>query len=235
MANPNDTIITSDVHYSDIADKIREKRGISDTWKPNRLIVGLKRVYKKNPTFKIKSLQHFFDGNANSALVNHPNLDTSNVELFDSAFLNNTVVTDVSNMDISSGTNFLSMFAAAPNIHSIPAEWFSNHVNAQKISSMFNGSGIVEVGDINCPNATPTDTVFNKCSSNTKVGNISLPKTVSSTNFFYNNSKLVEVGDVYLPNSKSTASFFYGCKKLITIGIFTIAEATTVDSMFLTA
>lgn len=232
MANPNDTIITSDVHYSDIADKIREKRGISDTWKPNRLIVGLKRVYKKNPTFKIKSLQHFFDGNKNTPLINHPNLDTSNCQLFDSAFMNNTVVTEIHDMDISSGTNFLSMFAGATNCTTIPLDWFENHLIAEKIGSMFMNCGIKETGDIVCPNATNAITIFNKNKAITKVGNIRLDKAPATNNEFYSCSALVEVGDIYVPVSKDVSSFFYGCKKLTTIGTFIIAEATTVDSMF---
>lgn len=232
MANPNDTIITSDVHYSDIADKIREKRGVSDTWKPKRLIVGLKRVYKKNPTFKIKSLYGFFRNNANTELINHPNLDTSNVELFVSAFNANTIVTDVSNIDISSGTNFNSMFADSTNIKIIPSNWFENHLNARAIGSMFMNCGVEEVGDINCPNATNAITIFNKNKAIKKVGNIRLDSAPVTNNEFYNCSALVEVGDIYVPVSTNVSSFFYGCKKLTTIGIFTIAEATTVDSMF---
>lgn len=232
MANPNDTIITSDVHYSDIADKIREKRGISDTWKPKRLIVGLKRVYKKNPTFKIKSLYGFFRNNANTELINHPNLDTSNVELFVSAFNANTIVTDVSNMDVSSGTNFNSMFADSTNIKTIPSNWFENHLNARAIGSMFMNCGVEEVGDINCPNATNAITIFNKNKAIKKVGNIRLDSATTTTNEFYNSSALVEVGDIYVPVSTNVSSFFYGCKKLTTIGTITMNKATNVTTMF---
>lgn len=232
MANPNDTIITSDVHYSDIADKIREKRGISDTWKPNRLIVGLKRVYKKNPTFKIKSLQHFFDGNLNTPLIDHPNLDTSNCELFDSAFFNNTIVTEIHNMDVSSGTNFNAMFSGAANCTTIPLDWFENHLSAISIGSMFMSCGIKQVGNIVCPNATNASTLFNKNKAITTVGNIRLDKAPTTANMFYNSSALISVGDIYVPVSTNVSSFFYGCKKLTTIGTITMNKATNVATMF---
>ena len=136
-----------------MGDEIRIKCGITDTFKPKKLINGIKLIFNRNATPKLKNLANFFKDNKNTAALNVLNFDTSNVEIWNRTFEYNTIVTDITNYDLSSATNIYHMCRGCTALVNISEDLLSDLSNVVGDASMIfaDCTKLIKVGDISLP------------------------------------------------------------------------------------
>lgn len=98
--------------------------------------------------------------------------------------------------------------------------------------SMFYFSALTSFGNIELPNATNTNYMFNNCTSLETVGTLNLPLVGTAENMFSGCSSLQSMGDVNLPAATTVKAMFSNCTVLAAVGSVNIPVAENVNGMF---
>lgn len=97
---------------------------------------------------------------------------------------------------------------------------------------MFYFSALTSSGNIELPNATNTNYMFNNCTSLETVGTLNLPLVGTAENMFSGCSSLQSMGDVNLPAATTVKAMFSNCTVLAAVGSVNIPVAENVNGMF---
>lgn len=171
---------------TDIADAIRNKRGVSTQYKPSQMA----SVVMELPTYRLgkyisnkTDFSHFFAGNSLSTVA--PTVDTSKGTNFSYFFNDCTVLgqyqsdPQVPLYDTSKGTNFSYMFCNCKQLKTVP---LYNTSKGTSFSNMFNGCiRLTSAPAIDTSLGTSFSSMFNGCTALVNIPQIDMSSVTSAS------------------------------------------------------
>ncbi len=130
-------------------------------------------------------------------------------------------------VDSSTATLGTTLFANVGNINKID---FS--LSATQTSSLFNGSFITKLGDVNLPLSTTAATIFQNCYSLTEVGNLNIASATNAQSAFLVCPQLRKIGTITSTAMTIMNTMFQGCYNIRDIAFTSCANVTTATTPF---
>ncbi len=155
-----------------------------------------------------------------TALVNLPDVDTSNAENMSNMFAGCTSLTNINNLTNYSLSykDISGMFNGCSSITSVPS--YLDIEESNNISYMFSGTGITT--DVVFNNISGLDTInglYEGCASLVTATHLDSCYPSGMDAVFANCTSLTTVGSLYCENATSMWNIFYNCTNLTSIGI----------------
>lgn len=181
-----------------------------------------------------------------------PDIDTSDLDVFDYMFFNCHSLKSVKGLNTHNGRSFTNMLSYCP----VETTQDLDMSNALFVDSMYEGTKIshisgltlpqvvtasmmfcgcddlIDARDINMPNVIYAEGLFRECKNLTSLSNLNIQNAKRIGSMFNRCSKLESIPKMNVPNATHAGGMFYLCKNLTTVSGLSMPNVTDVSYMF---
>ena len=157
-----------------------------------------------------------------------PDIDTSDLDVFDYMFFNCNSLKSVKGLNTHNGRSFTNMLSYCP-VETIQDLDMSN---ALFVDSMYQGTKMSHISGLTLPQVVTASRMFCDCHDLIDARDINMPNVIDAEELFMGCENLTSVSNLNIQNAKRIGSMFNECSKLESIPKMNVPNATAAGSMF---